>query len=77
MRIEVDKLIRNSLRESDGDYLYHGSGMDFRSFKTGKSSGTGIAHHGKGIYLVDNPDTAVKYIEQYAVDKKELSYGDE
>ena len=67
MKINLDNLIKNMLTESVG-VLYHGSGMDFDKFGAGgDGDGTGISHHGTGAYLIDDRDTALKYIDQYAV----------
>lgn len=72
--INISEVISSMLVESETDYLYHGSGMDFREFKTGKSAGTGIAHHGNGIYLVDTRETALVYVEHYAVGGRGMLY---
>ena len=55
--------------------VYHGSGMDFDKFGDGgDGDGTGISHHGKGTYLIDDRDTALIYINQYAVGGKGVLY---
>ena len=60
--------------ESIRSILYHGSGMDFGEFKSNSTPATGIAHHGYGIYLINDPNAAIKYIKQYAIGAKGWLY---
>ena len=74
--INFNKLLSNTvLMESIDGLLFHGSGMSFDEFDTSKGeSATEHAHHGYGIYLVDNAETALKYIDQYAIGQNGVLY---
>jgi hypothetical protein len=59
---------------SANNIWYHGSGADFDEFRTDANPATDISHHGYGIYLVDNKETAKKYIDEYSVGQRGIIY---
>ena len=63
------------IMENANNALYHGSGMDFDEFDVSKStSATEVAHHGYGIYLIDDIETAKEYVKMYSVGSKGFIY---
>lgn len=72
------KLYKDVVLESSGkdfDVLYHGSQYKFSKFNLDmKNIGTGTQHHGRGVYLIDDKETAMEYVRLYAVGGRGFLY---